>query len=240
MPGEKQSSSKDTDEELKAFYQEVCTSHQGIADFRAKLLGFLPLASGTGIFLFLNLTSSTGTKQYLLPIGVFGFVVTLGLAFYEIRGIQECNSLRRCGYNIEDLLGIYGQFRLHPPRVYHFIGNTLAASVIYPAVLAAWTSIALVSVVGFGLWTFVPALFVLGIGCVVFYKLDLTKGVEEEPNKSSVLRKMLNGIDPDLQVDPKAETSVRELKECLEKLSQKNRAPTQKEWQKLCELTKDW
>ncbi len=87
MPGEKQSSSKDTDEELKAFYQEVCTSHQGIADFRAKLLGFLPLASGTGIFLFLNLTSSTGTKQYLLPIGVFGFVVTLGLAFYAI---QRC------------------------------------------------------------------------------------------------------------------------------------------------------
>jgi len=131
-------------------------------------------------------------------------VVTPGLAFYEIRGIQKCNSLRRCGYNIEDLLGIYGQFRLHPPRVYHFIGNTLAASVIYPAVLAAWTSIVLVSVVGVGLWTFVPALFVLVIGCVVFYNLDLTKGVEEEPNKSSILRKMLNCIDRNLQADADA------------------------------------
>jgi len=240
MSGEQPSSSRNADEELKAFYQEVCRSHQGIADFRAKLLGFLPLASGTGIFLFLNLASTTGTKQYLLPIGVFGFVVTLGLAFYEIRGIQECNSLRRGGHNIEELLGIYGQFRLHPPRVYGVIGNTLAASVIYPAVLAAWTFIALVSVVGFDLWTFVLALFVLCIGCIVFYNLDLTKGVEEEPNKSSVLRKMLNHIDPNLQADPKVETSIRELKECLEKLSQKKRAPTQKEWQKLCELTKDW
>lgn len=70
MSGEQPSSSRDADEELKAFYQEVCPSHQGIADFRAKLLGFLPLASGTEIFLFLNLASSTGTKQYLFPIEV--------------------------------------------------------------------------------------------------------------------------------------------------------------------------
>ena len=31
---------------LRLGYQEVCKTHQGIADFRAKLLGFLPLASG--------------------------------------------------------------------------------------------------------------------------------------------------------------------------------------------------
>jgi hypothetical protein len=47
VSGEQTSSLGDADEELKAFDQEVCHSHQRIADFRANLLGFLPLATGT-------------------------------------------------------------------------------------------------------------------------------------------------------------------------------------------------
>lgn len=238
MSGENHSSSKDVDGELTAVYQEVCSSHQAIADFRAKLLGFLPLASGAGIFFLLNQTFADVTKQYLLPIGVFGFAVTLGLSFYELRGIQQCNSLIRGGENIEELLGIHGQFRLRPPPVNGFIGNTLAARVIYPAVLAAWTFVALVSVVG--LWASVPALLIFGLGFGVFHRLNLEGEVEEEPNKSRVLGKMLNVINPNLLTDHAVEVSVKELKELLGKLSQENRAPTQKEWQRLYELTKDW
>jgi hypothetical protein len=40
-----------SDDHLKAAYQELCHSYRAIDDFRAKLLGFLPLATGTGIFL---------------------------------------------------------------------------------------------------------------------------------------------------------------------------------------------
>jgi len=90
MSEEKEPASRDADEELKVVYQEVCSSFHAIADFRAKLLGFLPLASGAGIFLLLNRSLTDGTEQYLLPIGVFGFAVTLGLFFYELRGIQKC------------------------------------------------------------------------------------------------------------------------------------------------------
>ncbi len=39
---------------LQIQYEEVCRSYQAIADFRAKLIGLLPLASGAGIFLLLN------------------------------------------------------------------------------------------------------------------------------------------------------------------------------------------
>jgi hypothetical protein len=238
MSEEKQPSSRDADEELKVVYQEVCSSFHAIADFRAKLLGFLPLASGAGIFLLLNRSLTDGTEQYLLPIGVFGFAVTLGLFFYELRGIQKCNSLVTGGKNIEELLGIHGQFRLIPPPINGFIRNTLASYVIYPAVLAAWTFVALVNIVG--LWAYVPALFILGVGFGASFRLDLEVEIKEEPNKSRVLAKMLTIIDPNLQTDPKVVASVKELTERLGRLSQENHAPTQKEWQKLYELTKNW
>ena len=40
-------------DEVKA-YDQPCNSYRAIDDFRAKLLGFLPLAAGTGIFLILD------------------------------------------------------------------------------------------------------------------------------------------------------------------------------------------
>lgn len=70
----------DKKEALRTAYQEVCRSYHAIADFRAKLLGLLPLASGTGIYLL-----AKGDTNYLVPLGIFGFVVTLGLFVYEIR-----------------------------------------------------------------------------------------------------------------------------------------------------------
>ena len=44
---------KASDETLRAEYHEVCSSHQAITDFRGKLLGLLPIATGAGIFLLL-------------------------------------------------------------------------------------------------------------------------------------------------------------------------------------------
>ena len=67
-------------------YPEVCKSHAGSADFRARLLALLPLASGSGIFLLLK---STNAGPTLTAAGVFGFVVTLGLFLYELRGIED-------------------------------------------------------------------------------------------------------------------------------------------------------
>jgi hypothetical protein len=45
------SMSDEKNENLKTVYQQLCESYRAIDDFRAKLLGFLPLATGTGIFL---------------------------------------------------------------------------------------------------------------------------------------------------------------------------------------------
>jgi hypothetical protein len=39
-------------ETLKLEYEQICSSHQAITDFRGKLLGLLPLATGAGISYF--------------------------------------------------------------------------------------------------------------------------------------------------------------------------------------------
>jgi hypothetical protein len=60
---------------LKTAYQEFCNSYRAIDDFRAKLLGFLPLATWTGIFLlFHNIKSALETATLVF---VLGFVCSL-------------------------------------------------------------------------------------------------------------------------------------------------------------------
>ncbi len=44
--------SDEKNENLKAPYQQLCDSYRAINDFRTKLLGFLPLATGGGYSFF--------------------------------------------------------------------------------------------------------------------------------------------------------------------------------------------
>src|SRR5262249_44021241 len=114
-------------------------------DFRTKLLGFLPLATGTGVFLLVtDRAKIVAVHQLFGPIGAFGFVITLGLFFYELYGIKKCTHLIRTGMALEKDLKIQsGQFTQRPPGVAILINEPFAAGVIYPAVLAAWTFLAL-------------------------------------------------------------------------------------------------
>lgn len=40
--------------DIKTVYDEICRSHNGIVDFRYKLLAFLPIASGLVVFVLVN------------------------------------------------------------------------------------------------------------------------------------------------------------------------------------------
>jgi hypothetical protein len=132
------------DEQLKV-YEQLCNSYRAIDDFRAKLLGFLPLATGTGAFLLITDQAKIVSMQNLFkPIGLFGLVITLGLFFYELYAIKKCTRLIEVGKELEkNVLGVSnGQFARRPPGVALLINEPLAASLIYPAVLAAWTFLA--------------------------------------------------------------------------------------------------
>jgi len=85
---------------LLAEYAEVCKSHAGITDFRAKLLALLPIDSGAGIGLLIARESGgiSGTEAGLLiALGIFGAVVTAGLFLYELRRstcASSCETMR--------------------------------------------------------------------------------------------------------------------------------------------------
>ena len=127
-----------TPDALQAVYDEICKSHLAITDFRGKLLGLLPLATGVGIFLLLD-NKTTNTKPALLAAaGVFGVFVTIGLFFYEIRGVKECQLLRERGAELEEKLLIpvgCSRFRGYMPG---FVGPLGAGPIVYLAVIAGW------------------------------------------------------------------------------------------------------
>jgi hypothetical protein len=133
-------------EALRAIYEQVCNAHNSIADFRAKLLALLPIASGTGIFLLLSDKMNAEAKPHLVAIGTFGALVTLGLFLYELRGIDTCNALIKCGKFLESKLmsdKSTGTFISRREAVLKgFVGITWASLVIYPTVIGTWIYVA--------------------------------------------------------------------------------------------------
>jgi hypothetical protein len=147
---------------LAALYSEVCTSFHAITEFRAKLLAFLPTSSAAAIFLLLGTNTAEEVDRYLLPIGILGFLVTIGLLIYETEGNRKCVALEGVGAALECALTpegerIIGQFHSkfrgtfrgpHDPhmpwplgRLPRFVGAGGAAGVIYVAVLMAWIAL---------------------------------------------------------------------------------------------------
>ena len=150
----------------KQLYEEVCKSYHAVDNFRAKLLGFLPLTSG-GIFILLRTDIVSLNKEYILPIGVFGFLVTLGLFIYELQGVQRCSALIAVGKCLEQPSNnVIGQFTGRPTDIPIMASKNqncrnnrnnqnnqknwtirlyepLASCLIYSTVLAGWIFLAL-------------------------------------------------------------------------------------------------
>jgi hypothetical protein len=131
--------------ELEAVYGRICESYHAIDDFRMKLLGLLPVATGAGVFLLLNgkaeLLGSHGAvdvRSAMAAIGAVGGLFTLGLFAFELFGIKKCHYLIEAGRRLERDIGVRGQFRSRPFDAAGFLNEPIASSVIYPSSMAAW------------------------------------------------------------------------------------------------------
>jgi len=130
-------------EDALKVYDQICASYRAIDDFRAKLLGFLPLATGGGVLVLVDKFAKAA--GYLPAIGAFGCIVTLGLFAYELYGIRKCAALISAGRAIETYLNIdHGQFLKRPQNIASVINEPFASGLIYPGVLAAWLYISLI------------------------------------------------------------------------------------------------
>ena len=135
------------DDPKTTLYQAICTSYSAVNDWRAKLLGFLPLASGAGIFFLLNTApSKVGTPgvapTYFLPIGTVGAVISPGLFIFDIRALNLRGGLIKAGRALEREMGCVGQFRQRPHSYLHAINDHWGSIFIYLAVIAGWLFLA--------------------------------------------------------------------------------------------------
>ena len=174
------------EDNLKEVYKELCDSYRAIDEFRSKLLGFLPLATGTGILFLLKKVpsidnSTIQNKEIMFTIGIFGCLITFGLFLYEIYGIKKCGALIFTGQCIEILLNRQtGQFLSRPQKAIRWINEPTASGFIYPAVMAGWIS--------FGLYSkwqwanpWVPAaIFVFGFAFTLLYESHLERNLESQ------------------------------------------------------------
>lgn len=188
MSNEEETGGKRLD--LALIYTQLCESYRAIDEFRAKLLGYLPLASGAGIFILVNDKAKVDAfRQFLPAVGLFGIVVTLGLFVFELFGIKKCGALIEAGKRLEDRVN--GQFRARPdridrngevPPVAH--NEPLAAGIVYPAVLAGWTYVALLCSRSATVQWGAPLLvFVTGFGFTIRYDYLLRKEAQSRNNK---------------------------------------------------------
>ena len=162
-----------TDSATLRAYDQLCVTYRAIDDFRAKLLGFLPLATGGGLAL-LSGRADGSDEDFFVPAGVFGVLVTLGLFTYEIYGIRKCHALIEVGKPMEAALDLVsGQFTEQPRSVLGHINEPFAAAVIYPAVIAAWIYLAAFhSARGVGA-VIAPLAFAVGFATTVEYSRRL-------------------------------------------------------------------
>lgn len=142
----------DTNENLTTLYNQLCTSYHRVDDFRAKLLGFLPLASGIAIFGLMDPDKDGVMSQHLREIGFFGVLVTFGLLIYELKGIQKCTGFICHGKLIEEKLfkdpAIIGQFTGlketdHWSR--NIFNEPVTSAFVYATVTAAWVYVSSVT-----------------------------------------------------------------------------------------------
>jgi hypothetical protein len=137
------SSVQDEGTNVRVGYDQLCRSYHAIDDFRGKLLGFLPLVTGGGLVLLTG-RGDTLAREFFLPVGIFGLLMTLGLFTYEIYGIKKCHALIKAGTVLESELDLTaGQFQNRPREVLGNINEPFAAAIIYPGVMCAWAYLAM-------------------------------------------------------------------------------------------------
>jgi hypothetical protein len=140
-------------DDVRKAYEELCNTYRAIDDFRGKLLGFLPFATGLGIFILVK--DNVNLAKFAEPIGFVGMIITFGLYLFEIHGIAKCCELIEIGRRLECQRGLRGQFTgREPPRsdtcqteTQSFWNNfwevrvfdvPTAAGVVYGAVMVSW------------------------------------------------------------------------------------------------------
>lgn len=120
------------------YYTHVNANIRFTDDISFKLLGLVPLFSGSGILVAL-LKSEYFWSPAIYAMAAFGSLITLGLFRWELRNIQTCLWLIKCGASLEleEDATKAGQFYQRPDAPMG-IGKTKAEQLIYGVTIFTW------------------------------------------------------------------------------------------------------
>src|SRR5260370_28466964 len=87
------------EEKLKLDYTETAKYFHALADVRFKLLALVPLITGAAVGIL-----QTQKPELVIPVSIFGLLVTVGVIFYDQRNSQIYNAMQRRAKSLEALL----------------------------------------------------------------------------------------------------------------------------------------
>lgn len=136
-------------ERLKLDYQETAEYFRELSGARFKLLAIVPAVTGAA----LATLEPQAAPVRIAVLGLFGFLVVLGIAFYDQRNTQLYDAMQIRAKNLEAYLGLPkasnqqfkrgGAFLDRPMRSLKLFGlvdiwHDRALAIVYSTSLAAW------------------------------------------------------------------------------------------------------
>jgi hypothetical protein len=121
-------------------YEQTVANISELTEIRFKLLAFVPTISGVGVAL---LSRQAVPDRAKAGVGILGFLVSLGITFYDAQNSAIYTSLRHRAEALEKDLEFT---RLQPPEPSLFgmvpMRHGEGLALIYSAVLAGWAFVA--------------------------------------------------------------------------------------------------
>ncbi len=127
--------------DVEKLYLELCANIRRIDDISFKLLGLVPILSGTGVF---TLVIKDLGWAITTPLSIIGIVLTFSLWLWERRNIDTCNNFRNAVISIEKRLPKslprpFMAVQNNKPKLFGILASkTRAENFIYGACLAFW------------------------------------------------------------------------------------------------------
>lgn len=138
-------------QKLQFDYQQTLDQFKTLADIRFKLLAFVPTLAGAAIAFL----SKVPDQKTALAVGILGFIVTIGITFYDIRNTQFYDAAVHRAKWLEALLelpvtaqgkNVGGLFNERPGQKLKFfwlfeVWHDRGLSLVYGGALGGWAYI---------------------------------------------------------------------------------------------------
>ena len=124
-------------------YAEISTDIRESDNASFRLLGLVPLVSGTAL-IGLVLKNASPPSGLVRLLAVFSAGITLGLFRWELRNLQTCSWLIKFAYAIQDAAATAHGIKtenLNRPTPPQGIGKTAAEKLIYTVTAFAWLAL---------------------------------------------------------------------------------------------------